>query len=62
MEVVLATARSPRSTRVIACEAGLTGIAVCANGAIVYDLDADRIVDAPATRRRDRPPARLRPP
>lgn len=44
MEVVLATARS-RSTRVIASEAGLTGIAVCANGAIVYDLDADRILE-----------------
>jgi Cof subfamily protein (haloacid dehalogenase superfamily) len=44
VELVLATARSPRTTRLIAAEAGLTGIAVCANGAIVYDLDIDRIV------------------
>ena len=45
IEVVLATARSPRSTRLIAAGAGLGGTAVCANGAIVYDLDADRIVE-----------------
>lgn len=45
LEIVLATARSPRSARLIAAEAGLTGIAVCANGAIVYDLDGDRIVE-----------------
>lgn len=44
VEVILATARSPRSTRLIAAAAGLTGTAVCANGAIVYDLDGDRIV------------------
>jgi Cof subfamily protein (haloacid dehalogenase superfamily) len=44
IEIVLATARSPRSTRLIAADANLTGFAVCANGAIVYDLDADRIV------------------
>lgn len=45
IEIVLATARSPRSTRVIAADAGLTGVAVCANGAIVYDLEFDRILE-----------------
>jgi Cof subfamily protein (haloacid dehalogenase superfamily) len=44
IEIVLATARSPRSVRLIAADAGLTGTAICANGAIVYDLDADTIV------------------
>ena len=44
IDVVIATARSPRSTREIAAEAGVGGLAICANGAIVFDLDADRIV------------------
>lgn len=44
MEIVLATARSPRSVRMIAADAGLSGVALCANGAIVYDLDDDRIL------------------
>lgn len=44
LEIVLVTARSPRSVRGIAAVAGLGGIAVCANGATVYDLDADAIV------------------
>ena len=42
--VVLVTARSPRSVRVIAEDVGLGGIAICANGATIYDLDADEIV------------------
>ncbi len=42
-EVVVATARSPRSVREIAHDAGIGGVAVCANGAIVYDLDRDEI-------------------
>jgi Cof subfamily protein (haloacid dehalogenase superfamily) len=45
IEIVLATARSPRSARLIAADAGLTGTAICANGAIVYDLDTDRILE-----------------
>lgn len=45
LEIVLATARSPRTARLIATEAGLGGVAVCANGAIVYDLDRDRILE-----------------
>ena len=44
IDVVLVTARSPRSVRVIAADLGLGGVAVCANGAIVYDLDVDVIL------------------
>lgn len=43
-EVVVATARSPRSARVLAADAGIGGLAICANGATVYDLDGDRLV------------------
>jgi Cof subfamily protein (haloacid dehalogenase superfamily) len=42
--VVLVTARSPRSVRVIARDAGLDGLAICANGATLYDLDSETIV------------------
>ncbi len=42
--IVVVTARSPRSARDIAADAGIGGIAICANGATVYDLDHDRIV------------------
>ena len=45
IEIVLATARSPRSTTLIAADAGLTGIAVCSNGAIVYDLATDQVLE-----------------
>ncbi len=38
------TARSPRSVRAIAADAGIGGVAICANGATVYDLDAGAIV------------------
>ena len=44
IEIVLVTARSPRSVRVIAADLELGGIAVCANGALLYDLDAAEIV------------------
>ena len=44
IDVVVATARSPRSARGLAAEAGIGGLAICANGATVYDLDADRVV------------------
>jgi Cof subfamily protein (haloacid dehalogenase superfamily) len=44
IEVVIVTARSPRSVRALAREAGIGGIAVCANGAILFDLEHDRIV------------------
>lgn len=45
VQILLATARSPRSARVIAASVGLEGVAVCANGAILYDLDTDRIIE-----------------
>lgn len=45
IDVVLVTARSPRSVRVIAADLGLGGVALCANGATVYDLDADVILE-----------------
>lgn len=43
--VVLVTGRPPRSMRPVADAVGHTGIAVCANGAVVYDLHADRVID-----------------
>lgn len=42
--VVLVTARPPRILRQIARDAGVTGLAICCNGAIVYDLAADAVV------------------
>ena len=44
IDVVLVTARSPRSVRAIARDAGLDGLAICANGATLYDLDTETIV------------------
>lgn len=44
IDVVVATARSPRGAVPLAREAGIGGLAICANGATVYDLDACRIV------------------
>ncbi|HKS48140.1 MAG TPA: HAD family hydrolase [Amycolatopsis sp.] len=43
--VVLASGRPPRWIPSVAQAAGLTGYAVCANGAVLYDIGADRIVD-----------------
>lgn len=42
--VVLVTARPPRTLRPLAWQAGVTGLAICCNGAIVYDVAADEIV------------------
>lgn len=44
IEIVLATARSPRGTIPIAEELGARGLAICANGASVFDLDEREIV------------------
>lgn len=44
MALVLVTGRPPRRLKIVAQELGLTGLAVCCNGAIVYDLAADAIV------------------
>jgi hydroxymethylpyrimidine pyrophosphatase-like HAD family hydrolase len=38
IEIVVVTARSPRSAAGLAADAGIGGIAICANGAIVFDL------------------------
>lgn len=41
--VVLVSARPPRVLRHLARAAGVAGLAVCCNGAMVYDLAAERI-------------------
>src|SRR4051812_50179997 len=38
-KVVLASGRPPRTVQPIADQLGLKGLAVCSNGAILYDLD-----------------------
>ncbi|HVV13587.1 Cof-type HAD-IIB family hydrolase [Amycolatopsis sp.] len=43
--VVLASGRPPRWIPSVAGAAGLTGYAVCANGAVLYDIGADRVVE-----------------
>src|SRR5690348_978874 len=42
--VVLISARPPRVVRKIAQEIGSTGLAICCNGAITYDLDQEKII------------------
>ncbi|MGW4795105.1 HAD family hydrolase [Nonomuraea sp. NPDC004297] len=42
-EIIFVTARAPRGVREIARQAGVTGAAVCSNGAIVYDIASDEI-------------------
>ncbi|WP_432562441.1 HAD family hydrolase [Kineococcus sp. SYSU DK003] len=42
--VVPVTGRPPRWVTPLASEAGLRGQVVCANGAVVYDLDSDEVV------------------
>jgi Cof subfamily protein (haloacid dehalogenase superfamily) len=44
--VVLVSGRPPRSLGPIAARIGVGGIAICANGAVVWDLDADTMVDS----------------
>jgi Cof subfamily protein (haloacid dehalogenase superfamily) len=44
--VVLVTGRPPRSLGPIAERIGVGGIAICANGAVVWDLDAKTMVDS----------------
>ncbi|TMR25749.1 HAD family phosphatase [Nonomuraea zeae] len=45
-EIVFVTARAPRGVRAIAEEAGVSGLAICSNGAVVYDLATDEIVES----------------
>jgi Cof subfamily protein (haloacid dehalogenase superfamily) len=42
--VVLATARPPLTTRVFAEDAGISGHAICSNGAILYDISRDELL------------------
>ncbi|WP_222871413.1 HAD family hydrolase [Nonomuraea sp. PA05] len=42
-EIVFVTARAPRGIREIARQAGVTGTAICSNGAVVYDVATDEI-------------------
>lgn len=42
--VVLATARPPLTTRFFAEDAGVTGHAICSNGAILYDISRDELL------------------
>ena len=41
---VLVTGRPPRWVPRVAEQAGVTGYAVCANGAVLYDIGADRVI------------------
>lgn len=42
--VVLVTARPPRTVRQLVRALDVTGLAICLNGAVVYDLDRDVVV------------------
>src|SRR5947209_3415650 len=44
VRVVFVTGRPPRWMAPVAAATGHSGIAVCANGAIVYDLAAQRVI------------------
>ncbi len=44
MMTALVTARPPRTVRDRAHALGIAGLAICCNGAIVYDLDQDHVV------------------
>lgn len=43
---VLVSGRPPRWIPVVARKAGVDGLAVCANGAVLYDVGADRVLGA----------------
>ncbi len=43
--VVLVTGRPPRTMHHIARKADITGLAVCSNGAVIYDLAQETIID-----------------
>ncbi len=43
--VVPVTGRPVRTLRPTARELGLTGLAICSNGAVIYDLDQERILE-----------------
>ena len=45
LTLVLVTGRPPRSLAPVAARIGLGGIAICANGAVIWDLDAATVLD-----------------
>lgn len=45
VQVVFVTGRPPRWLAEVAHRTGATGLAICANGALVYDLGAERVVE-----------------
>ena len=52
--LVLVTGRPPRWIPPVVAQVGVAGLTVCANGAVVYDAAADRVVSA---RNSTRPPS-----
>ena len=46
IDLVFITARPPRWMEPIAAMSGHRGVAICANGAITYDMQAGRVVDS----------------
>ncbi|MDO8378313.1 HAD family hydrolase [Phenylobacterium sp.] len=44
LPVVFVTARPPRDLHAIAHDLGITGLAVCSNGALLYDVAEDRVM------------------
>jgi Cof subfamily protein (haloacid dehalogenase superfamily) len=44
LAVVFVTARPPRDVHAIAEDLGITGMAVCSNGAILYDVATNRVI------------------
>jgi Cof subfamily protein (haloacid dehalogenase superfamily) len=44
-KVVLSTGRPPRTVLPIAEQLGLTGLAVCSNGAILFDIDRREVIE-----------------
>ena len=49
--VVVATGRPPRWMRPVAEALGHTGLAVCSNGAVIYDMHTDRVLEHTAISR-----------
>ncbi|MFD9549331.1 Cof-type HAD-IIB family hydrolase [Nocardia salmonicida] len=48
VEIVVVTARPPRYLDALVAAAGLTGTAVCSNGALVYDIASRTVVESRA--------------
>ena len=46
IHVIYVTGRPPRWMGEVVAQTGHRGIAICGNGAVVYDLDADRVLEA----------------